>query len=123
MSGRVLSSNCPLKIFLCRRRRCRWWFSAFDDERALSHDARNRAHCCQYRSSHHTDGGQGDWNLYEGLSLLVLNDDALNVPFVDKFFNLFHQVGAHHLNFFYDALKVQIDPLSRLTQLLCLMFR
>jgi hypothetical protein len=68
----------------------RRWLATFYDERALCDDAGNRAHRRQHRRGHYTDRGQRNWNLHDGVSLLVLNNDALNVPLVDKFLDFVH---------------------------------
>ena len=67
---------------------------------ADNHNRELRNHCRkgskggEDRSQDHADGSDSHGNFEKCVSVLVFNDDPLDVPFVDQLANLIHQVAA-----------------------------
>src|ERR1017187_3061703 len=57
-------------------------------------------------SQNGADGSDGDGNLDEGVAVLVLYDDALDVALVDQGADLIDKVAAQDLNFFHNILEI-----------------
>src|ERR1035441_5579858 len=58
------------------------------------------------RSHNGTDGSDGYGNLDEGVAVLVLHNDALDVAFVDQGADLIDEVAAQDMNFFHNIIEI-----------------
>ena len=61
---------------------------ALDHNLEMRNEGGNRAHCREDGSEHRPDGRYGERDFHEGMALLVFDDNASNVSFMDKIANL-----------------------------------
>jgi hypothetical protein len=69
--------------------------------RELSDQSGNRADCREHRSKHCAHDCHRDGNLYECVSVFILDDDSTHVAFVDEGFHLIDEIPSEYLYFFY----------------------
>src|SRR5690349_19603811 len=68
-------------------------------------EGRDGADGGQHRGENNADGGDGQGDLHEGVAMLILDDDAADVAFVDELANLVAELVGLDLEFLEKAVE------------------
>ncbi len=83
--------------------------NAFNYNSEFRHHSGKRSYGGENRSRDNADGGDVEWNLHEGMTGGVPDDNAARITFLDEFADFVNQVSGVNLNLFKRGVQIHLN--------------